>query len=195
MYFDLDKFIKRPSFYFLATQGVLFLLAVFATSLVAWGYYFFGNNSISQLKIFFLFAVLCILPFLILYSFISYCVLTIFRKSSVLFSKGYFFTHFVLFIVANIFLENPVIFEGDGVGIGLVILGFLCINLITILAPFFVLCPYLVLLFIDKKCANNISETPFYKNKLYLGAILFSVAFFIISIVICIYIHLANRDF
>ena len=192
MSFDLDKFIKRPSFYFLATQGTLFLLTAVAANLVALGYYVVENNSIYKMQFFFLFALLCMLPFVILHSFISYSVLAIFRKTSLLFSKGYFFIHFVLFIVVNIFLENPVIFEGDGAGIGLVILGFLCINLITILAPIFVLCPYLVLLFSDKKCANNTSETPFCQSKLYLGAVLFSVAFFIISIVICIYTYFSH---
>lgn len=195
MSFDLDKFVKRPSFYYLATQGVLFLLAVFTASLVAWGYYILGNNSIYLLKLFFLFAFLCILPFIILYSFINYCVLTIFRKTSLLFSKGYFFTHFILFIIANISLENPTNFEGGGGSLGFVIVCFMCINLITILAPIFVLCPYLVLLFSDKKCANNTSEKPFCQSKLYLGAVLFSVAFFIISIVICIYTHFSESGF
>jgi hypothetical protein len=192
MYFNLDKFVKRPSFYFLASQGALFLLAIFATSLVAWGYYILGNNSIYLHELFFLFAFLCILPFIIFYSFINYCILAIFRKTSLLFSNGYFFAHFILFIIANIFLENPAIFEGNGAGIGLVMVWVICINLITILAPLFVLCPYLVLLFLDKKCANNICETPFCQNKLYLGTILFSIAFFIISIAICIYTFFSN---
>lgn len=192
MSFDLDKFVKRPSFYYLATQGTLFLLTTVAANLVALGYYVVENNSIYQMQFFFLFALLCTLPFIILYSFINYCVLAIFRKTSLLFSKGYFFTHFILFIIANIFLENPIIFEGDGGGLGLVIVLFGTISLTTILAPIFVLCPYLILLFIDKKCANYISEKPYCKNKLYLGAVLFSVTLFILLIVICIYTYFSH---
>ncbi len=144
------------------------------------------------MQFFFLFALLCTLPFVILYSFISYSVLAIFRKTSLLFSKGYFFIHFILFIIVNIFLENPTIFEGGGGSLGFVFVCFICINLITILAFIFVLCPYLVLLFWDKKYANYISEKPYCKNKLYLGAILFSVTLFILLIVICIYTYFSH---
>ena len=192
MYFDLDKFVKRPSFYYLATQGTLFLLTAVAANLVALGYYVVENNSIYKMQFFFLFALLCTLPFVILYSFISYSVLAIFRKTSLLFSKGYFFTHFILFIIANIFLENPVMFVGDGGGFGLVIVLFGCISLTTILVPIFVLCPYLILLFTYKKCANYISEKPYSKNKLYFGVVLFSVALFILFVVICIYTYFSH---
>ena len=187
MSFCLENLLKRQSFYFLASQGVLFLLATFAASLVAGGYNILGNSSIYPIKLFFLLAFLCILPFVILYSFINYCRLAISRKTSRLFSKGYLFTHFIFFTIASIFLENPAIFEGNGAGIGLVMVWVICIHLITILAPIFVLCPYLVLLFLDKKCAKNISESPFCKNKLYLVSVLFSVIFFLASILICIY--------
>lgn len=192
MSFDLDKFIKRPSFYFLASQAVLFMLALISGNLI--GIYFYKIKDISSYQINFLinFNTFKILQFLIPYSFITIVLSKILKKPQILFNKVYLLVHFILFLSLYFYGFKHDIVETHGLFLLLIYVGFLCSLIVIILFVLCTLIPYIVLLFKDKKHLHWVESISYYKNPIFLRIIFWSTIIFVIYTIFGFFFHIAT---
>ena len=179
MKFNFDKFIHRPSFYFLAYQGFLVFISYITFAVLTLIATLKASITFKEALKFtvidpFGFIALGIIG-IIIYAFITYICL---RK--ILFTP--LLTIFYVGILC--FFFAPLIFSlyypGGGDIIILIYIVMLFVPLATIL---FTLIPYLILLCIENKYNNFLKNSPRIKNKLLLTC---SIIGFIIYLVIFI---------
>ncbi len=184
MKFNLDDIFDKPSFYFAAHQGLVFAVMVAAAVIsVVIGCFFIDIYTSIFSSIF---CSLLFLPYVILYTFLTFMIALYIGVKTWLYKKGFVLFNFaVLFILYRLFAfdESAMTFGGGAVvimGVFSIILlfwGFILLNLV----------PYIVLRYREKKYNISTTVEPFVNNGFYLKTILYSlVIYLLICILICV---------
>ena len=189
----LEKYYNRPSFNFLAYQGLVFSLLVI-TSLVAplIVYTIFDFNDFIRSNILetavaaLLVYTTILLPYVILYSWLSYSFYVGTKRQKVLFQPTHLIITTILISIAPILERISCVNAHSDDPIAFV--AFFTIPFIPPTAILFTLLPYLVICYREKKHNLTIENPPFIKNKYLLYATLFGTALYILVNIVVLYI-------
>jgi hypothetical protein len=186
MKFNFDKFIHRPSFYFLAYQGFLIFLAGFLPIIF---YTFYGHSYMQDLE-----DVLSItlnyslgwqileLPFILVCSTFTYIFWNSLNKKKVLFSPIITIFNIILLSFSPAIDAHQQNYNLSGLSFAASIAA-IYIPFITIL---FTLVPYFILRYQEKKHNLTIENPPFAHNKILLYTSLWGIGSYIFITVVII---------
>jgi len=170
----LKNLTTKPSFFFLAYQGIMFLIII----IVGWSisgidYLINQKYNIYEYFIDFLFFTTTLIPFVIFYTFILYFV---FKNKEVLLNT--FFIFFNSIIYGIIYLYNVInIPTKTGAGIFWLII----IPIFIATFVFFTIIPYCTLFLLEKNKGKSIDKAPYNKNKLYLSITIIGIIMYIFT--------------
>ena len=193
MKFNIDRFIHRPSFYFLAYQGFM----IFLTAVIAFfTYTYYGKWTLGDCL-----ATLCNiiitpfvwivieLPFITLVSLITYTFWSFIKKRNVLFSIPLILINIILLGIFPL-IDAYQTSKYSGSGLGFIVA--IAIPFIPITAILFTWLPYLVLQYREKKYNIVIENPPFSKGKILYKPVIFGVYTYTIITICCTFFILLN---
>ena len=195
MKFNIDKFIHRPSFYFLAYQGFLIFLA-YLTTFIIYVYFRYDELLVFESLAYLFDTFLCFLlmypilwliielPYITLCSLITYAFWSFIKNRNVLFSIPLILINVILLSIAPYSDAYQRSNEANGIAFGAIFTA----PFIPLVAILFTIIPYLVLRYREKKYNLVVENPPFAKNKLLLTSSIIGIIICLASYIGCSFI-------
>lgn len=159
---NINKFLSRPSFFYIAYQGFLFLLAV----LIGACFCSVGNHK--NWGFWLLISCILMTPYLIFYSFITYCLFKRFKNLNNLFNKYFIIFNTLIFCLYFYYLISSGFEQYAGAAEALWFFAIFTIPYIFITFILFTLLPILIALVKNSNQDLVIENPPYLKNKILL---------------------------
>ena len=181
---NINDLFKRPSFNFIANQGWMFFILLMALQSSVLFVYKLENFNVVFHEFYLLFYMISILPFIQLYSFVTYFLLKFLHNSL---SKFLIFSIFNFVICMLLCIEFGKVdirtsYIGSAYGF-LIFFGFILISIGICLFTFL---PYALSFFIEKKRNIFLDDSIFIKNKFLLCSTLSGTFLYILTCILCI---------